>query len=271
MSDEYENILNDRECTYQLLSSFAKAGCVIFQHMFSTMNEMLDHIIEQYPCANEIQKDEFHQQLLELKHASDLCIEQWLQFEEKWTCFAESQNSCQAVEMDEHMQQSSKSDTVSSSISANQIAQDYQFSQTNSTLTWDAESALHKGKGYYNLFMFSEAADQFSQVIRLAPESNMARLFLGMSMMHMQQWHEAQRQFQLLIVLTDYPKWLALGYNALGCIQAIERNLSLAEQFFRKAYDVYPQFAHSLNNLEACLSQPKQLSLYFGSTELCCL
>ena len=259
----------DRECTYQLLSSFAKAGCVIFQHMFSSMNEMLDHIIEQYPCANEIQKDEFHKQLLELKYASDLCIEQWLQFEEKWTCFAEAHNNpdhpaAAAYSANYTADQAACSESMESHES--------DVMQTSSnTMSWEVEDALSKGKGYYNLFMFTEAADQFIHVIRMAPESNLARLFLGMSYMHKQQWQEAQRQFQLLIVLTDYPKWLALGYNALGCIQAIERNLSLAEQFFRKAYDIYPQFSHSLMNLEACLNQPKQLSLYFGSTELCCL
>ncbi len=119
--------------------------------------------------------------------------------------------------------------------------------------------------------MFSQAAAQFQIVIIQSPECNLARLFLGMTQMHLQNWSEAQRHFQLLIVLTDFPKWLSMGYNALGCIQAVHMNLAQAEQLFKKAHDVCPSFKDPLNNLKSCQETPKQLSLYFGSTELCCL
>lgn len=237
----------------------------MFQHMFTSMNEMLEGILEQYPEANEQERLEYNKQLCELKKMSDSFIEQWLEFEEK---MSELQEICGDAKP-----------------SKQQIAAEL-AQQPNVPLVGGIQSVcnssdlhipdevaefINRGQGYYKLFMFSHAARLFQDAIAIAPECNLARLFLGMSQMHMQNWQEAQRQFQLLIVLSDFPKWLALGYNALGCIQAVHMNMAQAEKLFRKAYEVYPGFKDSLNNLKSCKETPGQLSLYFGSTELCCL
>ncbi len=230
--------------------------------MFSSMNDLLDHIITHYPDATEPEKEQLQQQLIELKSASDLCIEQWLHFEEKMSAHFEITSGAEDQQGEQSAQDSSDSFEQNE-----QKAEEQQLSAMN----FEAETAMTKGKGYYNLFMFEQAAEQFSLVLHYASDQNLARLFLGMSLMHLQRWQEASRQFQLLIVLTDCAKWLALGYNALGCIQAIQSQIALAEQFFQKAHFVYPQFKYSLTNLEACRNKSKQLSLYFGSTELCCM
>src|SRR3546814_2066647 len=67
-------------------------------------------------------------------------------------------------------------------------------------------------------------------------ECNLARLFLGMTHMHLQNWNEAQRHFQLLIALTDFPKWLAMGYNALG---RSEEHTSELQSLMRISYAVF--------------------------------
>lgn len=233
----------------------------MFQHMFSTMNEMLDQIIEHYECAGASEKQQYDEQIIELKKVSDTFIEQWLEFEEKFAEFKEQNETLDSV-------------LASPEPSALQIVPPIESSATGMPdieMSDELAVTISKGQGYYKLFMFSQAAEQFQTAVLQLPECNLARLFLGMTQMHLQNWNEAQRHFQLLIVLTDFPKWLAMGYNALGCIQAVRMNMAQAEQLFLKAYEVCPSFKDPLNNLKSCQETPKQLSLYFGSTELCCL
>lgn len=239
----------------------------MFQHMFSSMNEMLNQIIENYEGAGTKEKQLYDEQMNEMKKVSDSFIEQWLEFEEKFAQFKE--------------QQGTQGDHVAEQEIISKFIEPIQESLPASTavpcniadleIPNELAAVISKGQGYYKLFMFSQAAAQFQNAIIQSPECNLARLFLGMTQMHLQNWSEAQRHFQLLIVLTDFPKWLAMGYNALGCIQAVHMNLAQAEQLFIKAHDVCPSFKDPLNNLKSCQETPKQLSLYFGSTELCCL
>lgn len=236
-------------------------------HMFTSMNELLDGIRKQYPGATEQERIKFRQQLSELKRISDDFIEQWLQFEEKMADFKETCGGQVMTAPD--MTPEAVSEAVGNipSPSAKAVC-----SEADLVIPEEAAVVMDKGQGYYKLFMFAEAARLFQSVVSIAPESNLARLFLGMSQMHLRNWNEAQRQFQLLVVLSDFPKWLALGYNALGCIQAVRMNMAHAEKLFTKAYEVYPEFSDSLNNLKSCRQSPSgQLSLYFGSTELICL
>ncbi|WP_169081691.1 hypothetical protein [Paenibacillus sp. PL91] len=233
----------------------------MFQHMFSSMNDMLDQIIEQYEGAGAKEKQHYEEQMEELKKVSDTFIEQWLEFEEKFAVFKEQQCDL-ATAPKPQIEAAEKSLPAPSAVPCN---------LADLEIPNELAAIISKGQGYYKLFMFSQAAVQFQTAILQSPECNLARLFLGMTQMHLQNWNEAQRHFQLLIALTDFPKWLAMGYNALGCIQAVHMNLAQAEQLFMKAYDVCPSFKDPLNNLKSCQETPKQLSLYFGSTELCCL
>jgi tetratricopeptide (TPR) repeat protein len=229
--------------------------------MFSSMNELLDQIIEQYQGAGEQEKQQYMKQMNELKKVSDTFIEQWLEFEEKFADFKEKQ-----ILLESNQTTSTEANAQTFPVSASQSCNAADLEIPN-----EAAPIISKGQGYYKLLMFPQAAVQFQSVIVQTPECNLARLFLGMTYMHMQNWNEAQRHFQLLIALTEFPKWLAMGYNALGCIQAVHMNLAQAEQLFRKAHDACPSFKDPLNNLKSCQETPQQLSLYFGSTELCCL
>ncbi|CAM3972674.1 hypothetical protein L1N85_04255 [Paenibacillus alkaliterrae] len=233
----------------------------MFQHMFASMNEMLDRIIDGYEGADAQEKLKFAEQMIELKKMSDTFIEHWLDFEEKFANFKE-----QHMELKETANAAMKSKEPKAAGSA--------MSTCNSAdleISDEAATIINKGQGYYKLFMFPQAAIQFQAAMNQAPDCNLARLFLGMTYMHLQNWSEAQRHFQMLISLTDFPKWRAMGYNALGCIQAVYMNIAKAEQLFMKAYDVCPSFKDPLNNLRSCQETPQKLSLYFGSTELCCL
>lgn len=239
----------------------------MFQHMFTEMNELLDRMIEQYPSACDEQKKHYEQQMNEMKKLSDSFIEQWLEFEEKLADFKERQESKAGLAGDSKQHAAAPSKQGA----APYVAASYPCSQADLEVPEEAAPIISRGQGYYKLLMFPEAAAQFREAVGHSPECNLARLFLAMTYMHMQNWNEAQRHFQLLIALTDFPKWLAMGYNALGCIQAVHMNLAHAEKLFMKAHQVCPSFTDPLNNLKCCQQTPLQLSLYFGSTELCCL
>ncbi|WP_424766033.1 hypothetical protein [Paenibacillus sp. sgz302251] len=235
----------------------------MFQHMFASMNDMLDQIMNHYSSANTQEKQQYEKQLKELKKVSDSMIEQWIVFEEKFADFKEQLMVNQADAISDAEKIYDQPSIFVSGSSTNHAA-DLEIPE-------EAAPIISKGQGYYKLFMFPQAAIQFQSAIRQSPDCNLARLFLAMSHMHLQNWNEAERHFQLLVALSEFPKWLAMGYNALGCIQAVYMNLAQAEQLFKKAHDVCPSFKDPLNNLRSCQETPEQLSLYFGSTELCCL
>lgn len=231
----------------------------MFQHMFAALNEKLSSIKEEYSTADEGKKKQLELQLMQLRQLSNSFIEQWLDFEDRFANFQEIQGNVGASPSKEHKKAEASA------------KQPMPCNEADLIIPEEAASLIMKGQGYYKLFMFPQASEQFQSAVMHSPECNIARLFLAMTHMHLQNWNEAERHFQLLISLSDFPKWLAMGYNALGCIQAINMNLAGAKQLFQKAHLVYPSFTDPLYNLKCCQETPKQLSLYFGSTELCCL
>ncbi|XEC92711.1 hypothetical protein AB6A23_15035 [Paenibacillus tarimensis] len=225
----------------------------MFNHLFATMNDMLDEVIKRYPHSNGQQKQQAEEQLALLKAMSDKIIDEWLNFEEKLSLFHE---------------QMQEQDGTGENCKSTPINEQTCAPGELSMLT---EQLMSKGQGYFKLFMFKHAAEAFERVVYLSPDSNLARLFLAMTYMHMQEWLEAQRHFQLIVALTDHPKWQALGLNALGCIQAVRMNMDQAESYFLRAHDADPTFEEPISNLQACKRRGGQLSLYFGSAQLSCL
>ncbi|GGF89086.1 tetratricopeptide repeat protein [Paenibacillus abyssi] len=222
----------------------------MFTHLFAAMNDLLDELIQRYPHSSGTQKKQDTEQLALLKAMSEKIMDEWLNFEEKLAIFREQMQEQDAV------------------VENNSIKG---CSTEGNEISSRAAELMNQGQGYFKLFMFKQAAGVFEQLIYYSPDSNLARLFLAMSYMHMQEWYEAQRHFQLIVALTDHPKWQALGLNALGCIQAIRMNMEQAETYFLKAHDADPTFEEPLSNLHACRNRAGQLSLYFGSAQLSCL
>ncbi|MFC4103687.1 tetratricopeptide repeat protein [Paenibacillus xanthanilyticus] len=247
----------------------------MFQHVFATMHELLDEIMVHFGSAELDQKKRYFEQLSMLKSMSDTFIEEWLQFEEKLAEFRNTYRDAPdggkpsgvpsaAVGPPVAPVGKPEGDKPANGLSSQPAVPKQPVMQDPGNET----GLMVKGQGYFKLFMFKEAADHFEQAVQAAPENNMARLFLAMTHMHLQQWQEAQRHFQLLVELTDHPKWQALGYNALGCIQAVRMNLEQAERYFLKAHETDPAFTDPLSNLKSCQKQDGHLSLYFGSGQL---
>ncbi|WP_020616639.1 tetratricopeptide repeat protein [Paenibacillus daejeonensis] len=211
-------------------------------HLFATMHEKLDDLMER--CPDGVLTDEDQAQLATLMTLSDQVMDHWVQFEEKLSLFRQGMEG-EPAEQEE----------------AEELTTGFD----------EGQSWLSRGQGYFKLFMFRQAADALERAVGSMPECNLSRMFLAMTYMHLQQWLEAQRLFQMVVALTDHPKWKALSFNALGCIQAVRLNLDEAEAYFMRAHQADPTFSDPLNNLNSCRKRAGHLSLYFGSGELSCL
>ncbi|PWW05512.1 hypothetical protein DFQ01_10471 [Paenibacillus cellulosilyticus] len=250
----------------------------MFAHLFATMNDKLDEIKQLYPRVTGDKRDHLNKQLEVLKAMSDSIVEHWLLFEEKLADFYDDLKMQPAQKVSQQSPPYAASAAASKELQASQAEQaaDKQMSvpaeaakeQEEWNFPSDTAFFISKGQGYFKLHMFGHAEDELHKAINLSPDCQLARLFMAMTLMHMQRWVDAEKHFQILISLTDHAKWRAIGYNALGCIQAVHMNLELAEQYFLKAHDADPSFADSLINLKCCKERNGSLSLRFGSAEL---
>ncbi|TVY04602.1 hypothetical protein [Cohnella terricola] len=206
----------------------------MIQQWFATMNEALDDLILRYPHASANEKNDLRQQWDVLKGLSDDIIELWLQFEDKMGFFrdVEQQSTIVAPEPQKLL------------------------------------GSFIKGQGYFKLQMFQHASVHLEETIASYPDFICARLFLAMTLMHMKQWNEAQRHFQLIAAVTDEKRLQAIAYNALGCIQAIYAHLDKAQTYFHKALEADPGFTDPKHNLESVRRGNGQIQLQFGSAEL---
>jgi tetratricopeptide (TPR) repeat protein len=211
-----------------------QGGTIMIQQWFATMNDMLDDLILRYPHASGEEKNRLQQQWDVLKTLSDDIIELWLQFEDKMSLYRDLQQ--QEIP---HTPEPPK-----------QLV------------------PFVKGQGYFKLHMFEQATQQLEEAIALYPDFTCARLFLAMSRMHLKEWNEAQRHFQLIAAITDENRLQAIAFNALGCIQAIYAQLEQAQLYFIKALEADPTFGDPKLNLESCKQGKGQLQLQFGSAEL---
>lgn len=252
----------------------------MFAHLFATMNDKLDEIKQLYPRVNGVKQDHLNKQLEVLKAMSDSIVEHWLLFEEKLADFYDDLKMSPAEKVSSQTPPYTAAAAAAASkelqtsqvehAAAQQASAPSGAAKEHEEWNYSSDTAvfISRGQGYFKLHMFGHAEDELHKAINLSPDCQLARLFMAMTLMHMQRWVDAEKHFQILISLTDHAKWRAIGYNALGCIQAVHMKLEQAEQYFLKAHDADPSFADSLINLKCCKERNGSLSLRFGSAEL---
>ncbi|KHF35373.1 tetratricopeptide repeat protein [Paenibacillus sp. FSL M7-1455] len=204
----------------------------MFQHVFAEMNHMLDEIMKHYPTAEETQKHQLIQQWNMLKTMSDGIIDEWLSFEEKMGEFRQ------------HVE-------VPATLFSDQSSPELEM------------NAFVRGQGYFRLLMYRQAAQQFAQVIRQYPDSLLARMYLAMSHLHLDETEAAQKHFQWILPLANSQKLKAMIYNALGCIAVKHGATSKAQEFFTIALQCDPTLPDPLINLKVC--QQNRGQLQYGS------
>ncbi|XID94350.1 tetratricopeptide repeat protein [Paenibacillaceae bacterium WGS1546] len=207
----------------------------MIQQWFAMLNEVLDELIIRYPQATNEERTALRQQWDMLKALSDDMIELWLQFEDRMGVFRDMQ---------------AKSAATAASEPKRLLA------------------SFVKGHGYFQLQMFRQAAAQLQEAVRANPDFLGARMFLAMALMHMKQWNEAFKHFQLIAAMAEDRKLQAIALNALGCIQAVYSHLDQACHYFSKALEADPDFADPKCNLKSLREGKDQVQLQFGSAEL---
>lgn len=209
----------------------------MIEQWFAAMNDTLDDLLRRYPNASKEEKNALDEQWNVLKTLSDVIIESWLGFEDKMAFFRT-------------------------------LKQDQEAGFGGAGCPDALMEPYVKGMGYFKLQMYAEGAVRFEETLMIEPELNVARLFLAMCRMHMGQFLEAQRHFQLIAALGDERKLQAIAFNALGCIQAVFANLQQAEFYFERALEADPAFEDPRRNLSSCRSRSGQMQLLFGNSEI---
>lgn len=132
----------------------------------------------------------------------------------------------------------------------------------------DLQQKLDRGRGYFKLRMYDDAARHLEDALRLCPELHAARLLLAAARLRLSDWIGARRHFQLIAVLAENPKWQAAAYNGLGCVQAVQSQLEQAKSCFRRALEADPSCEDAMYNLQACLGARGRIRLRFGAGEV---
>ncbi|MGN7357329.1 tetratricopeptide repeat protein [Paenibacillus sp. SAF-054] len=203
----------------------------MIQHVFAEMNHMLDEIIKHYPAAQEAQKHQLIQKWNMLKTMSDGIIDEWLSFEEKMGEFRQHTEAPAGL-----------------------------FSKQTPEMELNA---FVQGQGYFRLMMYRQAAQQFSQVIRQFPDSLLARMYLAMAHLYLEETEEAHKHFHWILPLATSQKLKAMIYNALGCIAVKHGNAGRAQEFFTLSLQCDPTLPDPLVNLKVC--QQNRGQLQYGS------
>lgn len=180
----------------------------MFKQMFASMNQALEEIMMQMPDSDDSSRAELEERLALLKTMSDVCMEEWLLFEEK---LAQLSGSSSKV----------KETAIAAMESIDDSPHQCRFS---------------KGQGYYKLYMFHHAIEEFQQVLLSQPDDMLARIYLAMSYLQCGDHSESYRQFKFVVPLTDDQKIKAISYNAMGCIQAGKQNIDKALEYFKLAH-----------------------------------
>jgi len=190
------------------------------------MNDMLDEIIKSYPSAEGLNKQELQQKWNLLKRMSDGMLDEWLMFEEKMSQIRER-------ELDKPASLEPEQEAVT------------------------ALPELHlecfsRGQGYFKLQMYPQAIDQFLRVVNDYPDSALARFYLALAHLSLEQIYESETHLQQIMLLKGSARLKGLVCNALGCIQAKLSNPEAACSLFAQALQYDPTLTEPLYNMEVC-------------------
>jgi tetratricopeptide (TPR) repeat protein len=203
----------------------------MFKPLFEVMNETLDEIMEEYPTAQGSHKQLLTEQLEVLKAMSDYCVEEWLSFEEKLGIFRQMK----------------------------------EISDSKSNPLLDNEHYI-RGKGYFDLMMFSEAILEFEAVAHKNPDLMPPHFYLALSHLQEHNYTKAYRHFNYLLPLTEDSKVKAVSYNAMGCIHAVEKDMDKACELFQLAHETDPSLKDPLKNMTACMNH--EGTLHYGTGDM---
>lgn len=226
----------------------------MFKQLFASMNDALDEIMTQIPTSTGKKRAELEDRLSVLKAMSDTCIEEWLLFEEKVGQLSAvngpEDNPAPAVPPFQPVKPGAASKPKHKAPALPEAVEEAPEPVGVKLQTPKEKASFSKGQGYYKLYMFRDAVEEFCHVVKQQPDFLLARIYLAMSYMRIGEFSEAYRHFQFLVPLTDDNRMKAISYNAMGCIQAETQNMDKALEYFRLAHSADPDSIEPVLNLK---------------------
>lgn len=228
---------------------------MIVKHLFCSLMDRIEGIEKEWiESDTKARKEKLFNEVMELRRVSDEILDHWLLFEERMSQMQKRvQNTDGQVDLEREIDQEVNeiSDEVAEKILAEIKKQaDNQKSASTmvSFLSGDAARSFRKGQGYYQLFMYPQAAKHFQEVVQLDPDLDIARMFLGFSEMMSGHWEEAERHFQLVGKTGDHGIIRATALNAQGCLLAGQQHWAQALACFDRAILTYPRLKDPIFN-----------------------
>ncbi|MGX9705983.1 tetratricopeptide repeat protein [Laceyella tengchongensis] len=195
------------------------------QQWLQLVEQALDEIERQYPKSPVAEKSKWRNRFREIKKSCDQMLESWAAVMEQVTKLMEKYPDLDGgdKEIEEEV--------------------------------WLHESAVRsfrQGQGYYGLTMFKEANQLFQQVVEQEPDFLLGRIYLGLSLFHEGQWHEAERHFQIVANTEAHDSFVGFAHQMLGCIAVKRGDDRKAIKQFSKVTSLLPDHADAWFNLGAC-------------------
>jgi tetratricopeptide (TPR) repeat protein len=205
---------------------------MLLSHYFAALTDRLGKIRSRIAVAEDKEKAELYNVVLQLRQISDLVVEEWLGFEE------------QLVEVQRMFEQEEDSEDAAFSLSEIEQTEEVQ----EIYLPYALANKFRQGQGYFMLSMYQEAVESFSRVIEEAPDIAVARLYLAFGFLMSRRLDVAYPQFRLLVETCEHPFIYAASCNALGCITVFEGDLEQGLVWFERSLESCPDLTDARYN-----------------------
>lgn len=245
----------------------------MFQEKFAEIFAELDSIeIKLKDSQSQAEKDRFSKRLLTLRRLMDQCIQSWLCFEERINQIQDTYGLELPDEIPDMLFKSlgleeldispdelkgaasqiekaqNKKDTVKEDLVKGFGLPDTGFSKMRK----DASiSSFKRGLGFFDLYMLEEAIKEFENLVLLEPNFIFGHFLLGYVYSQKQKHEDAEREFRLVLALTEDQQLKGMAYNGLGNICAERGKFDQALEEFHLAEENSPENHEVSFNLAA--------------------
>lgn len=211
---------------------------------FNWMKSALTQIETIYPHSPAEVKRELADRFHHLQDASDEWLDEWLLLQEQFQSI---------VSRHPELAMSRAPDGLFSVDSAEGLPSEEP--PKNAAEFWMDEHALHQfreGQGYYELFMFPRAMEQFAHVVNAEPDFLLGRLYLALTHYHNGQLEKAEKQFKTVLRNAPNDEFRRFSHHMLGCLSVKRQQDVDALRHFSRALTIDSGDADTLFNLGAC-------------------
>jgi tetratricopeptide (TPR) repeat protein len=241
----------------------------MFQEKFSLIFAELDSIESKLKTSkNTKEREDFSQRLLELRRVMDQCIQSWLCFEERVNQLQDHYGlnlpdevpdllfaGLGLTELEEPDLEAQESPPGGGKPGGGKpgggtekggAAGDLKQVRRDASL-----ASFKRGLGFYDLYMLEEAIQEFENLVHLEPDFIIGHFLLGHAYSLQGNQEKAEKEFRLVLALTEDSLLKAMVYNALGNICAGRGKYEQALEEFYLSRESSPEVREAHFNLAA--------------------